>query len=121
MKITSRLRFSPPAIAHGISVIASSPGPPASQTIGSGFGIGAFEGVIVTDRLIVLPFGWARSSGATSRPQLAVFSSGVGPGGFAQGPGVKVEAGPVPGASPAGPLAATVAGPAPTAPGARTT
>src|SRR6185312_9236647 len=100
MKITSRLRLRPPAVAHGISVIASSPGPPASQTIGSGFGIDASAGMIATERLIVFPFGWARSSGTISRPQRAVFSSGIGPGGFGHGPGVKLAAGALPAAEP---------------------
>ena len=40
--------------------MASSPGPPASQTIGSGFGFAAAAGTIATERVIVRPFGRRR-------------------------------------------------------------
>src|SRR4051794_7062327 len=100
MKMTSRLRLRPPAIAQGISVIASSPGPPASQTIGSGFETAALEGTIATERLIVFPSGWARSSGTKSLPQRAVFSSGIGVGGLGQEPGAYLAAGAAPATEP---------------------
>ena len=64
MKITSRSRLRLPASAIGISVIASSPGPPASQTIGSGFGFADAAGMIATERVIVRPFGLCSGSRA---------------------------------------------------------
>ena len=80
MKITSRSRFSLPASAIGISVMASSPGPPASQTIGSGLGFADAAGMMATERVIVRRVGLLRFSGTVSCPQRAVLSSGIGAG-----------------------------------------
>ena len=80
MKITSRSRFSLPASAIGISVMASSPGPPASQTIGSGLGSADAAGMMATERVIVRRVGLLRFSGTVSCPQRAVLSSGIGAG-----------------------------------------
>src|SRR5579862_2627555 len=87
MKITSRSALSFPASAIGISVIASSPGPPASQTIGSLLPFGDAARRIATDRLIVRVLPPRRLSGTKSRPQRACLSSAIGCGGLGQGPG----------------------------------
>lgn len=89
MKITSRSRFRPPSIAIFASPTASSPGPPASHTIGSGFGVADAADTIATPRVIFRPVGSARFSGTVSVPQRAPLSSATGSGVFGQGPGSK--------------------------------
>src|SRR5579863_9345296 len=86
MKITSRSALSFPASAIGISVIASSPGPPASQRIGSSLACGAAAGTIATERLSVLLLAPRRSSGTRSCPHRARLSSGIGCGIAGHGP-----------------------------------
>ena len=90
MKITSRSRFRPPSIAIFASPTASSPGPPASHTMGSGFGVSAAAGTIATPSLIVRLLGLARFSGTVSVPQRAPSSASIGSGVFGQGPGSKL-------------------------------
>src|SRR5665213_236165 len=89
MKITSRLAFSFPAVAIGISVIASSPGPPASQTIGSLFFCGDAAATIATESRIFGALVRCRFSGTMSWPQRAFFNSAIGCGGAGHGPGTK--------------------------------
>src|ERR1700751_5401001 len=87
MRISSRSRLKPAAISDCASPSGKPPGPPARYTIGSGAGCRDAAGTIPTVRRIVRPFGLARFSGTTRKPQRASPGrvGGTGLGGHAAG------------------------------------
>src|ERR1700752_1349588 len=89
MKMTSRSAFNLPAVAIGISVIASSPGPPASQTMGSLFFCADAAPTIATESRIFGELARCRFSETMSCPQRACFNSAIGFGGAGHGPETK--------------------------------
>src|ERR1700745_1684176 len=80
MRISSRSRLTPAAIRDCASPSGKPPGPPARYTTGSGAGCGDAAGTIPTVRSIVRPFGLARFSGTTRKPQRAFAGKVVGTG-----------------------------------------
>jgi hypothetical protein len=54
--------------------------------MGSGAGVFETEGIVAMARRIVRPFGFARFSGTTRKPQRAVANAGTGWEVFGQGP-----------------------------------